>query len=128
VELVASQAELVLSSVGYFVIVGLLLSMAGIPSLGIELPNITTGTDQEDPGAHVDCIFGFQWFCDLGSFTIHVTLGIADALTYATAFLFFFFQLLTFQLPIPTWLNSIIVLPPAIVLMYVGIRFVRGGG
>lgn len=123
-----SEVGYVVSSLGYFVIVGVLLSMAGIPDVGVQLPDITTGTDDSDPGARVDCIRGFQWFCDLGSFTINVVVAVSDVLQYAAAFLFFFFQLLTYQLPIPFWLNSIIVLPPAIAMIYIGIRFVRGGG
>lgn len=128
VEAVATQVDLVFASLGYFVIVGILLGLSGIGGVLVALPEATTGTEQDDPGARVECGFFFQWFCDLGSFTIHLVVTVADVLTYAAAFIFFFFQLLTFQLPIPTWLNGIIVTPPAIALIYAGIRFVRGGG
>ncbi len=123
----ASEAGLVMGSLGYFVVVGVLLGLSGIGGLTILVPDASTGTDQ-DLSERVECGIFFQWFCDLGSFAIAVVYTVADVLGYAAAFIFFFFQLLTFQLPLPFWLNSIIVTPPAIVLIYIGIRFVRGGG
>lgn len=123
----ASEAEIVVGSLGYFVIVGVLLGMAGVPGVSIQLPDPKTGFG-DDLGARVDCWDWAQWFCNIGSGTINLIEGVYDVATYVIAFVFFFFQLLTYQLPIPPWLNSIIVLPPAIAMIYIGMRFTRGGG
>lgn len=125
------EAELVLGSFGYFLIVGTLLGLSGIAGSTIQLPGGQNaedgGTGQGFTGAVIECVFTF--FSDCSQQTVSTTFSIiTNVLAFASSYLFFFIQLLTFQLPIPGWLNAIIVLPPAITMLYVGIRFVRGGG
>lgn len=125
------EAELVLGSFGYFLIVGTLLGLSGLSGSVISIPSSSNaedgGTTQSFTGAVIECIFTF--FSDCTSKTTTKTFStITNVLAFASSYLFFFLQLLTFQLPIPGWLNAIIVLPPAVTMLYVGIRFIRGGG
>lgn len=43
-------------------------------------------------------------------------------------FLFVFFELITFQLPIPAFLNLLIIAPGASPVVYIGVKILRGGG
>lgn len=126
-----SEADYVIGATGYFLIVGTLLGLSGLTGVTIEIPSGSTSedgsADQSFTGAVVECVFTLFSDCSEQTETKTFT-AITDTLGFASSYLSFFLQLLSFQLPIPFWLNSIIVLPPAIVLMYVGIRFIRGGG
>lgn len=52
-----------------------------------------------------------------------------DVLLYNVfSFIYVFWQLLTFQLPIGPILNALIVAPAAAPMVYMGIRVLRGGG
>lgn len=126
----ASQAELVLGAFGYFLIVGVLLGLAGIGGVSIKIPGglqESGAVQQGFVGAVTECIF--TAFADCSQHTeTSFFANLSNVFAFAGAYLFFFLQLLTFTLPIPGWLNAIIVLPPAIVMLYVGLRFARGGG
>lgn len=127
----ASNAELVLGSFGFFLIAGVLLGLAGIGGVSIKIPSSPVDEDgastQGFAMAVVECIFTFFTNCTQSSVSGFFSL-ISNVVSFAASYLFFFLQLLAFTLPIPAWLNAIIVLPPAIAMLYVGIRFVRGGG
>lgn len=127
----ASEASLVFGVMGWFLVVGTLLGLSGIAGSTVAIPGDVSSqegqTDQSFTGAVVECVFTFFQDCSQKTQTRTFT-AITDVLLFAASYLWFFFQLLTYQLPIPGWLNSIIVLPPAAMMVYVGIRFARGGG
>lgn len=127
----SSETGIVLAAIGYFISVGTLLGLSGVTGVHIELPGDYSeekgSVDQSFTTAVIECLFTF--FTDCNERTETKTFSaITDALSFAGSYLSFFFQLLTFQLPIPFILNSIIVLPGATAFAYVGLRFIRGGG
>lgn len=127
----ASEGHLVFGVLGFFIIVGTLLGLSGLAGSTIQIPSGQSGEDgggnQSFTGAVIECVFTLFSDCSQKTKTATFSL-ISDALAFAASYLFFFFQLLTFQLPIPAWLNALLVLPPGAVMVYLGIRFVRGGG
>ncbi len=126
-----NTSSIVVSCTGYFLGLTLLLGMSGIAGNVFQVPagvnENPNNANQSFVGAVVECIFTL--FGDCSEKTETATFkAITDALSFAASYVGFFFQLITFQLPIPTVLTAIIVLPPATGLAYVGIRMVRGGG
>lgn len=128
----ANDGQIVLASLGYFIIVGTLLALSGIGGSSILIPTNPADQSAEDVDqsfgeAVAECIFTL--FTDCSQDTESNFWGALVAVVqFAFNFLGFFFQLLTFQLPLPAWLNAIIVLPPASAIIYVGMKFARGGG
>jgi len=126
-----NTSGIVVACTGYFLCLTLLLGMSGIAGNSFTVPaGINEDPDnaqQSFGGAVVECIFTI--FADCSQQTETATFrAITDALGFAASYVGFFFQLITFQLPIPAVLTAIIVLPPGTGLAYVGIRMVRGGG
>jgi hypothetical protein len=133
------DSKLLLGALGYFIVLGVMLSMSGLGGVNVQLPvdpnnQNTGGTSQSFGVAVVECIGNivtiFLTDMDCNQATTSRTFQhISDVLDFAMGTVFFLFQLLTLQVPgIPTWLNIIIVLPPAAVLSYLGIKFIRGVG
>lgn len=125
----ASSTDYVIGSIGFFVIVGTLLGLSGIQGASISLPKAPEEVNEDNPQGFLaqlgECIITLYKDCASDTET-RFFAGFATALQFGVAFVFFFFQLLTFTLPIPAWLNAFIVIPPAIALAYVGIRTIRG--
>ena len=135
-----NPTSVLVSSVSYLLAVTLLLGISGIagPSLlTLQAPSACVQTscpaNQSFVTAVSECafdivtlgIFGF----DCNEKTVTKTFAtISDVLGFALSYTFFFFQLLTFQLPIPAALNAAIIMPAATGLAYVGLRYIRGGG
>lgn len=128
----ANDAQILFGSLGYFIIVGTLLGLSGVAGSTVIIP---TNPAEQDEGsvdqsfgeAVVECIFTLFGDCDQQTESSFWST-LSAVVIFAFNFLGFFFQLLTFTLPIPVWLNAIIVLPPAVAVIYVGMKFVRGGG
>jgi hypothetical protein len=128
-----SEVRIVLSVTTYFLVVTLLLGMMGLGgSVGFtvwggEAESSASDKDQSLGVAVLECLVTIFSDCSKKT-TTKVFSGIESMIRWTGAYLSFFFQLLTFQLPIPIWLNALIVLPGATTLAYVGIRLGRGGG
>lgn len=126
------DTEIVLTSIGYFFVISVLLGLAGFTGTSFQLPTAPptttdsggnpTGTTQGFVGAVVECVFTLFGDCTRSTQTRFFTV-ITDLLDFMVASISFLFQLLTFQIPqIPGWLNAIIVIPPAAALAYVAFR------
>lgn len=141
----ATNVDIVVGGVGYFLIVGFLLASMGIgghiPAVPRDTDTQISETNQQNTAAFLgECVVTFiggflaQWpelvDCDRDtqSKLFDAFEDIGDTINLVGDYLAFFFQLLTFQLPIPALLNAIIVLPMAVGLFYVGARLMRGGG
>jgi hypothetical protein len=142
-----SEVKVLISCFGFFLIVGLVLQMAGFsdqttPSFSNEDPNRSFGNNTtEDDFTFTDTD---RWICTLtgaGSVLIPtcrqalvradipVVSDIARVIEFISVFIGFMFGLVTFQIVgIPAILNILIIVPPAVALSYVGARLLRGGG
>ena len=121
---------MVVTSITYFLAVSLLLGLSGVAGPAVQVPDLDQtkhGKEQSFGEAVVECLFTLFTDCDQRTESAFFT-SLSNAIVFAVNFIGFFFQLLTFQLPIPAFLNAIIVLPGATGLAYVGIRAARGGG
>lgn len=65
--------------------------------------------------------------CGTFVFSLAAPSSAIDAFHYIFAFITTFFELLTFQLPLPAWLNAILI-APALPMFYMGVKVIRGGG
>lgn len=129
---------MVLGTLGYFIIASVLLTTSGLAATQIQYP---TGVGSDDPQASpknfgqsvFDCIINIVSITAAGSCNAHVKsatyIAIANVLDWAVGAVTFLFQLATFQLPnVPTFLQILIIGPPALVMGYIGIKFARGVG
>lgn len=127
----ASEADYVIGAFGFFLVVGTLLGLSGIAGMAIQLPGPPEEVSADNPQAigaqFLECLITIYTDCDRDTSTTFFAT-ITNVLDFAASYLSFFFQLLTFQLPIAAWLNAVIVLPVGVVLAYIGLRFARGGG
>lgn len=124
-----NEAGIVIGAVGFSLIVGTLLNLAGLAGPSIFIPENPTGEDPQDQGfveQVSECIFTLFQNCDKTESEFWG--AIINFIGFIFAFLTFFFQMLTLQLPIPIWLNTLIIAPLGLALVYVGMRFFRGGG
>lgn len=136
-----SEVKLIFSAFGFFMITGVLLGLSGVAGPVVEVPAGFGGESGETQqnvivnalectGAFLTPFVGFDKVAsickrDTKSKVVEV---FSSALALALGLGSFFFQMLTFQLPIPGWLNAIILAPAAVGTVYVGMRFGRGGG
>lgn len=132
----SNSAGLVAGSLGYFIIATALLGFSGYATESVEVPNNVLSVPEDDDdlaekqtltGAVTECLVTF--FSDCSRTSVSETWGkIVDVATtvfnFARTAFKFLFQLLSFQLPIPTLFNVIIILPPASVLATVGFQFI----
>jgi len=135
------EVEVIFSTLGFFIITGTLLGLSGIAGPSIEIPGGYGGEESEVNqnvvtnalecvGAFITPFLSFDRtfeICQRNVESRAVTI-FANILTFGLSFGTFFFQLLTAQLPIPGWLYVLLVSPAVIGVVYVGIRFARGGG
>lgn len=149
----ASQAELVFGVLGYYLVLTLILQMIGQAGPGVTIcPGGNSICDATNPtntnhfayqattGVLCAGSIGLAFFtaglsliasiftCGAFAWTVFAPSSSVDAFHYIFEFLAMFFQVLTFQLPIPTWMNALIVLPGAAMLIYIAVRLLRGGG
>lgn len=126
-----SEADYVFGSLGFLLVTGTLLGLSGIAGDTVILPKPPAEVSEDNPQAlgaqFIECLVTVYTDCDRDTSTQFFST-ITNVLDFVVSYLAFFFQLLTFQLPIPSWLNAVIVVPPASVLAYIGLRFARGGG
>lgn len=126
-----SEADYVFGSLGFLLVTGTLLGLSGIAGDTVILPKPPAEVSEDNPQAlgtqFIECLVTIYTDCDRDTSTKFFST-ITNVLDFVVGYLAFFFQLLTFQLPIPSWLNAVIVVPPASVLAYIGLRFARGGG
>lgn len=143
-----TQAELLFGVLGYYIVATIILQMIGIGGPGVFIPGqadlaAASGNDlaaQATTGVLCAGSIGLAFFtvglsliasvftCGSFAWSLFAPSSASDSFHYIFTFLFMFFQVLTFQLPLPAWLNAIIVLPGAAMLIYIGIKLVRGGG
>lgn len=143
-----TQAELLFGVLGYYIVATIILQMVGIAGPGVFIPGQSdlesasgnTLAAQATTGVLCAGSIGLGFFtlglsiiasiftCGAFAWTVFAPQSAVDAFHYIFAFLYMFFQVLTFQLPLPIWLNAIIVLPGAAMLIYIGIKLLRGGG
>lgn len=125
-----NEAGIVLGALGFTLVVGTLLNLAGLAGPSVFIPQNPGGpgmVDQSFGEAVGECIFTLFIDCSQSTESGFWT-SITNFIGFIFNFLGFFFQLLTLQLPIPVWLNTILIAPLALALVYVGMRFFRGGG
>lgn len=125
-----NEAGIVIGALGFTLIIGTLLNLAGLAGPSIFLPENPGAMEEVDQGfgeAVAECIFTLFVDCDQSTESGFWT-AITNFIGFIFNFLGFFFQMLTLQLPIPTWLNTILIAPLGLALVYVGMRFFRGGG
>lgn len=136
-----SDTTLIFSLYGFTLIAGLLLGFGGFGGPSITIPeSYASGSDSETTQQgvvenFVECSLSivnpFQsWgrtfeVCSRGERTVVFSV-FADILTFAFSLGTFFFQMLTLQLPIPGWMNTILIAPAAVATVYVGLKFARG--
>lgn len=140
----SSGPALVAGSLGYFIISSTLLGFSGYVTESIELPteapeqvddNGTLLEEQSFLVAAVECLFTGGVFTlglitgDCSQKTVSKTFKkVTDVFGWIRTGFSFLFQLLTFQLPIPTVFSMLIVLPPAASLATYAISVIRGNG
>lgn len=136
----STNAGLVAGSLGYFIIATALLGFSGYATESVEVPTAVLTTDEDvDPmattqsyaGAITECLVTFFSDCsrETTSTTWALITDVASTIfNFARTAFTFLFQLLTFQLPIPTLFNVIIILPPAAALATVGFSFITRSG
>lgn len=125
-----NEAGIVIGALGFTLIIGTLLNLAGLAGPSIFLPENPGGAESVNQSfgeAVAECIFSLFTDCDQSTESGFWT-AITNFIGFIFNFLGFFFQLLTLQLPIPVWLNTILIAPLGLALVYVGMRFFRGGG
>lgn len=128
----ASSLGIILGAVTYFLAASSLLVLAGFNAQNFEVPQNAPDED----GAAEQGIVAQTLECAWGIVTFSMTCGkevetklfkvITDALNWGRAAINFLFNILTFQLPIPTILNVLIVLPPAATIFVEAVRIIRG--
>lgn len=142
VVLVATQTDWLFGTLGVFILAGTLLGLSGITGSTIEIPDgvsepVSSGNPQGWLAGFTECLLtlpilgidGFNVGADCKRETRTAAFGVvSELLAFGVSYASFFFQLLTFQLPIPAVLNAMIVVPPAIANVYIGLRLGRGGG
>lgn len=127
--------SLVIGCLGYFIICATLLFLAGYQQTQIFLP---TGSPEED-GASSQTFVGAVAECTGAILTLGLTdmdcdqsttsttwKTITDIFGWIQAAFEYLFQLLTFQLPIPVFMNVMIVAPPAGALVAYAFEVIRG--
>lgn len=131
----SNDTQIVLSSIGFLIVISVLLNLAGVGTAqDVQIPsnpapteaNAEAGIDQPFFTAVLECVLTL--FGDCSSKTeSRFFSAIADVFSFALQSFFFLFQLLTFTIPeIPFWLNAMIILPPAAGLAFVGFKVIRG--
>lgn len=125
----SSGPSMVIGSLGYFVICGVFLSLAGYSVAQVSIPGgsveESAATSQSFGGAVVECIVTLFGDCNQNTQSA-LWKTITDIYGWIIASVQYLFQLMTFQLPIPVTLNMIIVLPPAASLGAYAIQLIRG--
>lgn len=139
----STGASMVLGSLGYFIIAAALLAFAGFGVDNITLPT-DPAEDQEDDatseqtfvGAVTECVvsggaftFGLVGDCSQETTTStfqSITDAAGNVFGWVRASLQFLYQLLTFQFPVPTLFNLMIVAPPAAALAAYAVEVIRG--
>lgn len=149
----ASEAELLFGTLGFYIVLAIILQMVGQAGPGVNIcPGGNAICDATSPSSLNHFAFqattgvlcagsiGLAFFtvglsliasiftCGAFAWTIFAPSSAIDAFHYIFDFMAMFFQILTFQLPLPGWLNAIIVLPGAAMMIYIAIRLLRGGG
>ena len=135
------EVEVIFSTLGFFFITGTLLGLSGVAGPSIEIPGGYGGeegvTNQNVVTNALECVGAFltPFLSFARTFEIckrseesKAVKVFTNVLTFAFSFGAFFFQVLTLQLPIPGWLNVLLISPAVIGVVYVGLRFGRGGG
>lgn len=136
-----SDTTLIFSLYGFTLIAGLLLGFGGFGGPSISIPDsYASGTDSEttEQGVvenFIECSLSIinpaqQWtrtfeVCSRGEKSIAFSV-FTDILTFVFSVGEFFFQMLTLQLPIPGWMNTILIAPAAVATVYVALKFARG--
>lgn len=124
-----SGPSMVIGSLGYFVICGVFLAMAGYNTSQVFIPSGSTtqegAADQSFGEATLECIVTLFGDCSQHTES-KLWKTITDIFGWILASVEYLFQLMTFQLPIPVVLNMIIVIPPAAALGAYAIQLIRG--
>ncbi len=118
---------LIVGALGYFIICGTFLAMAGYQTTEIFIPSEVNGDGGEQGWVEttLECIVTLFGDCSRQTES-DLWKTITDIFGWIIAASNYLFQLMTFQLPIPVVLNMIIVLPPAAALGAEAIRLIRG--
>lgn len=127
-----SDSRLVLGSIAFLVTTSVLLTLSGFGTFSYEAPSSPLEDETEEEvsfgGSVVKCVLSLFTSCGEIKQT-KVVRGISNVVNFASASVRFLFQLLSFQMPnIPAWLNALIVVPPASIMAFVGIKTIRGAG
>lgn len=136
----ASEAGIVLGILAYFAALTTLLGLSGFTGETVNfLAEPEAATMEERASNYVSCVadvkslipvIGTVHFvnCAVRNVGLESVPVIGPAITFTTNFVSFFFQLVRFETALHPIVVFVMIGPPGVVLAYIGLRLLRGGG